>query len=329
MNKAIEKLVDKYKASPNLSARQRALLEEEIWQKVSNEHKKVLGSYGRGKYLSRLLGENRNQIECRHSLLRAGEAGKPFWKPISSGEITLNAARRLLHEARKQATIYNSKLLPIVRRLLRDYTISPKHKVTSDTGTYARGVQPLKPSSQKIDWAKLREPVMAHLLYKLGKVNAQQAKQIVDDFEKDLKALVTRYQQIIYKAAKMYLPEERISWKQFISACEMLGVDPPTSGGRTKSEREQIKIKFLQRANKNQRRLAAAYHPDTRGGKEDARELYEAVIQAYNTLDIFFRQGGVILEVLEGGSEEEEENDSSSDEEKEATVEVHDASRSS
>lgn len=71
--------------------------------------------------------------------------------------------------------------------------------------------------------------------------------------------------------------------KELVAACEVLNVDPPKRG-------RKFGATAYNSARQAYRAFARSYHPDQRGGHESMRPQYEAVVDAWSTIENYQRE---------------------------------------
>jgi hypothetical protein len=140
--------------------------------------------------------------------------------------------------------------------------------------------------SPKIFWPRLRKTVAEFLAPQLVGVDPMVADGLMSDFEVDLRVLFDQLQNRVRNRRKDAVVAAAMSHdarrRQIVRACQTLNMAPPKRGLQVD----------MAKAARQKRLLAAAYHPDRRGGDESTRAELEAVLAAYEVLKMMSEEEG-------------------------------------
>lgn len=254
------------------SERERARLEQEIWEKALEtdpEAKRVL----RREWLLHNLNASPSQTERRHTIGNSS-ASEYLWGLVDSGVVQMHGAYVLLFMAKKLVGGKDGKLLQKtiedLLQHLRSEGISPE-KLHSKSKILERFLEKRKAqkSLEDVPWQTVRDSVMSQL--GLERVSNEVARErIASEFLKDFQAAFDIARRRIYREKSSGSSKKQ----EIVDACRVLGVDPPGKDGKVD----------MVAAKKAWRTLVRAYHPDTSGTNE-TRDRYERVMNAYGVLE--------------------------------------------
>lgn len=220
------------------------------------------------------------------------QGGNPFadalWARVDSGEFSARMAALRLTEARELAKQDNLSLEVALSRMLAEYDTWPKRMDTSGRLVGLRPRSSLGAKSRRMNarktpvaaqdfWGQMRELLRDYLTKRLAGIDPIQAVRLTTEFEGDLRVMTDSWGGKIIRAKANGIDKAvvLVSQNKVSRACTILRMDPPKRG----------KPADLSKARSNKRKLAKQYHPDVAGA--GLREQYEAVLNAYTTLEDF------------------------------------------
>ena len=284
----------------------RAAAESWLWLEhtsgstLEGMHRKGIGC------LARELGCSVYELEQRHRLHRGGPDAEVIWREVDAG-MTIKTAVRLLQEA--QAGDPRVPLRQHIERVVRAYHGSDTFVCRTGSGTLVRrrrrggepetarpppvvdeeadgldasasdGAEPRSVEPLVLQVRRIFRAHVAHAMPEAGghDVNAVVVPALVE-LEEIIHALDTRLEAYRRKlrgeAAGAVAALVALSRRRIIAACQLLSMDPPPPG----------RPADLADARKRRGKLGAAYHQD-RVGDDSMRDQYEAVMNAYRTLE--------------------------------------------
>jgi len=130
-------------------------------------------------------------------------------------------------------------------------------------------------ASPQAFWSDIRRRLHAHVARQTNTIDAGQLQKAYREFEVDLRDCVDRF---VKKVSQMKAPkQEPVSRRKLRDACHTLQVDLPAIGAVVDGAN----------AKRNYRRIVRLYHPDVsrQGDKEASRAMYEAAVDAYETIE--------------------------------------------
>ena len=296
MTEEAEHLIALYKTNEaTLSEKRKAEMERDIWALVTAGEKRV---EERATWLSRVCGVTYNAVRCRAEVLAFGSAAEVLWERIDKKKLHLCTARQFARKAgglSRQATMGEERLTKgaALQAIIDEYDHRPRERVVN--GVPTRTSVPVRKEDNKSLWVAVGELVTRRLSAKFKGLDAHVTATLISDFERDIKIATDDLQRRILReqsTGKEFSETMRaaLTRTQLVDACAVLILDPPVFG----------KPIDLEKAGKQKRQLARQYHPDANEGQEHKRALYEAVINAYNTLENYAamynsKSGGVSL----------------------------------
>lgn len=295
-----DELVDAHRKAK--TDRELAAIEEKLDALVKVPAGKGRPRQRRVKAVAELTGQSQYVVDQRSRLRTAGAVADPLWRAIEAGDLTLRGGVRILCNARKQARASGRPVRLVVEQQLADYVAIPSTRSVGDKqvrvalpGTRKPLREAARVTSTRTIWMKIRALLRDHLASRLADVDERSAEVLWREFETELRVLTDSFSSRVDAARRRArrLSEEPVSLSDVVSACATLSIDEPLPGAGID----------LPRANKNKKRLCAQYHPDRHNGSEEMRELYEAVLAAYEILVRYNEQlGRPHLRVLNGGA---------------------------
>lgn len=271
------------------SEKERALLEQALWQTLSVDVRKRMN---RRAWLASLTNESEHSVENRLFLFGELEATE-LWDRIEKDKMPLTTARERLREAKALMEVQGLSLKDAITARLKEYDTWPTH--TTKKGQPFRK----KPSSRFADlseaadssnvvrlsdtdrgfWSRLRHQLASFAASRFKGADPIIAERLYREFERDLKVLFDEFQS---RLSRLRQREKRdrmvtasVKYPQVVAACIALCMDPP---GRNK-------FADLDLARSKKKKLARVYHPDVTGGDEGTRAKYEETLSAYSVLE--------------------------------------------
>jgi hypothetical protein len=289
----IKAVLDAYGAAT--SEHTKAVLEQEVWMLLSKEEQE---ERRREVWVRRALNAPNAKVVDRWTLLGEGDACEALWDRIEKAQMPLRTACERLKEARDLMAASDGKLSlkSAVAQRLQEYDTWPVWR-TRDGQPYRRKAAVAKqakataPPVEVVDgsdrqfWLAIRESVLGFATSNLNKgVDPLISNKLRQEFESDLKVLCLEYSAKFYRARVAVTKEQaakvRVKPAKLLSACSALSMDPPKHG----------KPVDLNHAKTQKKKLVRLYHPDVAGSNEGTRSMYEAVINAYETLTEYNQQ---------------------------------------
>lgn len=291
----IEDLVIKHKAATTHLAR--AQIERDLWDNHSTTE--IRNKHTRERWLKLLIGESTDKTGHRLTLLNAGEEIAAIWQRIDGPEqMPLATAWGQLKNAQAYAEADKIALSEGVAIALAEYDTWPKwhtingqeyrrpHHVSTAPRKRRRAPQ-ISPDNDRKFWLEVKHKINTFLDERLAHVDHLTANKMKRDFGIRLQTLYDEFSAKI-NAVRIRSKHENgqdvamLKFAQVREACITLAIDPPGRFGDAID---------LDRADKNKRRLAVNYHPDT--GPDPANpdprrtEQYNNIIAAHTTLELY------------------------------------------
>jgi hypothetical protein len=271
---------------------ERAEIELQLWNNAPPEVRKKKPK--REDYVSGLVGAKRFEVDIRLRLLAIGDGVDELWKRQDE-EMPLRTAHALAQEARK--TKAKTETMPeAVDRVLREYDARPvvRHLaggkiVRQHSATDLRPRNGAAPSKAKGGnfWMELRAligPVFEERLEGLDPALVlRERKRFVGEIQSVFEVTQSRLNRLKSEHATEGL-SPALAKRRFTSACHTLKVDPPRRN-------QKVDKAFFDATKKQFKRLASEYHPDRRGS-DVTRPQYEAVLEAWDTVEHYFEHYG-------------------------------------
>jgi len=298
MDPKVAALLETYRLAT--SEYDKAVLEQQLWMTLPKEEQE---ERRRRVWVNRTTGAPRKPVEERWTLLGAGEPAEALWERVTREQMPLITACERLKEARGLVSDSDGKLSlkTAVAMRLQEYDTWPmwrtvdgqsyrrkrggRTKTTSTKTPKTVSVEDAAETPDRQFWGFIREAVRKFSVSDLNKdIDPLIAEKLRQEFELDLRTLCSEHSAKFYRArvAGTKAQSARVSIKpaKLLSACSALSMDPPKHG----------KPVDLNRAKTQKKKLVRLYHPDIAGGNDGTRGMYEAVINAYETLSEYNQQ---------------------------------------
>jgi hypothetical protein len=285
----LDRMAEHYKGgSP--TQKQRAILEEQIWDAVPDKKGKK-----RRIYLSKLLGVSQYEI-CLRQYLLGTVSEDLLWDKIEEGTLPLDSANRLRSKAMKRAALGKGSPEEEIKKCLAEYYSLPEvrlpsgkvmHRTTTSRLRDPREEPPRARKSRKESgfWSDLRGRVTAYLAKQLPELDAVEHNHAWGNFQADLKSAIDALRTAIRRHVtnKTTLDKARlvVTRHKVLEACDQLTVDRPAVG----------KPVDIDEARRKKRAMAREYHPD-HSGSLDTEAMYRAAIEAFDTIEAYNLQLG-------------------------------------
>lgn len=286
----------------SLTEKEKAVRERALWAMADPETRKA---EPRREFLRRILSEELYAIQLRHTILNGGDAADAVWRRIDDRQMTLKSASIIVLKARKAVDISQSKdmvaaiseqlsiydALPVVRYLngipYRSGAIGKnvsKSTIPSPTSTPVPFVK-LDQGRNREFWIQFRASLTDYLDKQCDGIDASSKELLKREFETDMKVLIDQFLATVRREqgkgkAQAELVATAISRNKVLAACGTLHMDPPRANCDVD----------MDKARRQKKLLARAYHPDSNGGDETTQGKYIAVIQAFQTLETYSEQ---------------------------------------
>lgn len=273
------------------SERERAEIEVRIWTEL-RPHGLDTRQVRREQFVVGILGDSvsATDIDSRIRLYSCGDTADPIW-PRVDGDMLLRGGLHLMQRAKKTKGP-GENIYQAVARVLAEYDALPHVRrvqggkvVRQQSSTRLvrerpRGVRSRTKAdpvdAERAFWQSLRAIIGPEFQRRMVGQSEMVVSRELTRFETELKVL---FQQAAARASQQRngALSETLLRRRLGSACEALKIDPPTRGTRPGPE-------FFRKAQKQFKALAREYHPDSHGGSDVTRPLYDAVVQAWNVL---------------------------------------------
>lgn len=294
-------LVEDYKTRFDIIGwKDKAWLEKRIWDAIPIAARGA-STAGDGRMRGRLLAEllergSPNEYTMRFTLLQAYTHADLLWPRIDAG-LSFYTALQTLRDARVAADRNKTSVPDEIAKILDE----PGVLSTSVNGktfkrrnpTQLKSIEeiaaevaatqaaPVDIADARSVWPQVRTLLAGHVAERLKGTDPLLAENLWREFETDLKSLVDQMAHKLSRVAKQAqedtLLRKDLSPGKIRQACTMLSMDPPRPG----------KPADLKVAKKQKQRLVKLYHPDINQGNEALRPQYEAVLDAYLTLETY------------------------------------------
>jgi macrodomain Ter protein organizer (MatP/YcbG family) len=283
--------IDAYKRGDQ-TEHEMAVLEERIWSSLLPEERYHVD---RNQWLNQLLGTGINQLQNRSSLRNKRHADK-FWERVTRKEMSVSTSLRLYKDAMRLHKRQGLSLSDAVIEILKEYDSLPN--VVIRRGRPVRQSSPARlprvekkkktqanSKNKKRAWDNLRRSIAELVRDKLPDgLGLDLEAQIWKEVESDVKIVLDELQGKIQRLSAKKKNEQQItktaSRRQLVAACRVLAMDPPRPGRPVD----------LSKAKRQKRLLAKEYHPDARDGDDSMIPQYDAVIEAYQTVEWYADQ---------------------------------------
>lgn len=286
-------VAEQYRQDRNsLTEKDKAVRERALWAMAGPEIRKV---EFRRDFLKRLLNEPTSGTQYRQTILAIGEAGEPLWRRIHEKQLLLGTGADLASKAKKMERTQNVELSIAVLEALKEYDSLPFTRLVDGVpvripGPKGRSTPEEQPTFQHLDtgrqfWLDFRATVTTYFEKKCEWMDSSTREILKREFETDLKVLIEQFQSKIHNAQKREKGQREVALvaltrSKILDACTTLHMDPPAVGGQVD----------MDKARKQKKLLARAYHPDSNGGDSTTQEKYIAVMQAFQVLETYSKQ---------------------------------------
>lgn len=272
----LAELIATYKAqAASLSQRELAVLEAEI-----RKHSPSTEVDNRGtaidRWMAAQLGGTGYAYRHRWTLIRM-EGVEALWERIENG-LALGTAIRILREAKQRAGARYKTPSVMRKALAEELAVHDRLEPTAVRAEPPRdGAQRGTWTNDREFWSFLRRNIVDFADQNLMDVAEMDRARLVENIERDLDSLIKHHQHRWYEARRDGAKHVKVNKRRLSDACHALHMDLPRRGSDLAA--------FLRKANVQKRTLARAYHPDSNRGDDSLRPSYEAVIQAYATIE--------------------------------------------
>lgn len=245
----------------------------------------------------------------RSDVLAIGEAAEVLWKRIHNKEMLTSTGRTIAYNAKKIAALKGKDMSDAMMEALREYDALPvvrtqdgipyrsgnaKSKPTSDTseGKFSQ----IEPGKDREFWLNFRSTMSEYMEKRTEGLDSSTRELLKRSFETDMKIAIDQFLSSIYREQKKAKAQTAIvatavTRQKVLHACEALHMDPPSVGQPVDMEK----------ARRQKKLLARAYHPDSNGGDSTTQDKYIAVIEAFETLEAFSEQSNAGNPAHRGG----------------------------
>ena len=275
-----------------LTELERALTERRIWDS-SSRMREPGTRYG--KFMAQRLGISERLASDRYCLINQGGSIDLLWKRVDDDMIVgtaVSLSRSAKQTAADEKIPFGEALakvlakydsLPAMRtaggKVIRRQQGKPMFPEHTDAHAKARrrGRPPtVAPSGVSNFWDDLRASIANYATERLIGVDPDTAIEVSKNLEVELRSVIDAWQtKLDYLRRKAGEDSAVIGRRSVLSACQTLHLASPRVG----------KPIDMKEAKKQRTRLVRLYHPDSNGGSEETRTLYEAVIEAYIILE--------------------------------------------
>jgi len=277
----------------SLTEKDKAIRERALWAMASPETRK---SETKRDFLQRLVGEVQYSTTARQAILVGGDASDVIWKRIDDKQMLLKTGSLLVIKAKKIAAATNVDMATAITGVLAEYDALPvvrtangiPYRSGSTKGKASFDPTPFLQADQMKNrgfWVHFRTALSGFLEQNAVGIDASTKELLKKGFETDVKVLVDQFLSVVRREQskgkeRVALLTVAITRGNVLDACEALHMDPPQADGRVD----------LEKARRQKRLLARAYHPDSNGGDETMQGKYVVVIQAFQTLETYSEQ---------------------------------------
>lgn len=277
----------------SMTEKQKAVRERALWAMASPEIRKV---ETRRNFLHRIINEVQYGTTARQAILYGEDASDVIWKRIDNKQMLLKTGSLLVIKAKQLAKAKNIDMASAISEVLKEYDALPVVRT-------ANGIPYRSGSTKKVNttpfhkfdqgknrefWIHFRAALYDYLEQQCDGIDASTRELLKRGFETDVKVLIDQFLAVVRREQsrgkeQVALLTVAITRGNVLDACETLHMDPPQADGRVD----------LDKARRQKKLLARAYHPDSNGGDETTQGKYIAVIQAFQTLETYSKQFNV------------------------------------
>lgn len=294
--KTLRDLLDMY--SRATTQRERAELEAAI-REAAPAHLPRTPQKHVMQWQSETLGVTQYDLAMRRDLWCGGGPAEVLWPRIEDG-LQMRAAVKLLRKARGTVNRHDREGLRLaIERELKLFDDQDRARYAEPEDPDDDGPPlPRADLEPKEFHHRLRKSLLAYMQPRLGSLPEHDREKLVDDFERDIKALIAQHGAKWQKLARVLTEQKRVSRQKFVNALRTLHMDPPRRGSPLEP--------LVAQANKQKRTLARLYHPDSHGGSEHTRAQYQAVLDAFLIIEQYVSENPSVsrapaLRVVDGG----------------------------
>lgn len=301
--RTLPELLDNYRAAvaQGATSRELARLEAELREAAPPHIPRHPGSRVI-RWQADTLGMSQHVLAARRDLWHAREPAELLWERVDAS-MPLGTATRLLRQARKLvATKHDREGLRLaIQRELGAF--DGPHQLDPEPvedGTSSRIDLPAADQAPRQFLIRLRRAVLEHVRPRLLTLPELERERLLDDFERDLSALMSQHNQKWQKISLALQENARVSRQRFVAALRVLHMDPP--------RRHAPLPPLLAQAKKQKRTLARLYHPDSHGGSDHTVAQYHAVLTAFLVVEQYVSENTSAetqpsLRVIRGGKQ--------------------------
>ncbi len=297
---ALPQMINEYKEKKDsLSDKEKAEFEERLWNAYLRSDMCERGAEKR-KWLKDILNGHQADYEMRSSLWRAGEWVDPFWNLLQNGE-SMWTVTRLFRETKKLVFEGNMPREPAIKYVINSYE-STGYQVESHGKKYRRRTSaervklnpelapnsiPFRGLSNQNTKSKqftlrliaLAKEYVSSSIEGVLPIDDPEALKVTEDFIAIVQEAGEDLRRRVYDVksqSKQSSKPRKIGREQVRQACEVLGLSM-TSG-------QNINLKAAKKA---MLRRASQLHPDRNNNSNQTQLEYQAVVEAYKTLELF------------------------------------------
>ena len=268
----------------------KAVLEERIWTSLppTDRH-----GVERNRWLNSILKVGINRLQNRSSLRNKRHA-EVFWHRVNNDDMPIATALRLYKDALRLHQRTRMELKDAVLEVLKEYDQLPNVVMRKGKPVRQSSVTQLPRTKKKNRghqngsrkaWSDLRKAIATLVQGKIpADIDPDTESHVWREVEFDVKVILDELQGKIQRLSAKKKADQKItktaSRRQLVAACHVLAMDPPRPG----------KPVDLAKAKRQKRLLAKEYHPDARNGDDSLVAQYDAVMDAYRTIEWYADQ---------------------------------------
>jgi hypothetical protein len=291
----LQSLLDEYhRTVDSLTEKEKAILERKIWVEAKRIHKSKYPDYR--SWVIDGMGEKPNSLEKRARLINFGDWTEPLWKRIDSEGMPVHTCVMLARKAKQTAAQSGASHAEALKKVLENYDSDDSTYVatTPDGKTYRRRRPKTKVKKPKQNGHKewelevknsrelwsLLDSIFSHFIsFRLAGLDESVQNDLTKDFTYQLRAVYEDFIKEVnrFRREIRLKNQNRIGVYKLRQACEALGVQTPGRGKPVNMK--DVKVRY--------RKLAARFHPDRNGGKDDMIKQYHAVNEALETIKAY------------------------------------------
>jgi len=254
--------------------KEKAEIERDLWASITMHERQVTFGGKDYRYIQTFFPEESSRkISLRRSLRNAGPLCADLWPALDAGHITVSKAYEIVKFARRESADVAVQCVT-VERVLAHYFTTGKIGLPPKTKKHANGAACNAAADLITDYLK-EKLTDDDALEQLAREIRFDVAEIFEEYRK-------RVQTLNARAAVGMLPNSCVTRFRVRRAFDTLGLDAPQPA-------DEINMAIIA---KQKRKLARKYHPDLTGN-EDLRDAYEAVIEAYQTIEQYKEENHV------------------------------------